>query len=163
MNLYYDVMDSPIGTLRLVATDTAVRRIRFPTERHPRADDFEGEHAPRKLVHVRRQLEEYFAGTRREFELELEPEGTHFQRRVWDALRGIAFGDTCSYLQLARAIGQPSAMRAVGAANGRNPIPIVIPCHRVIGSDGALVGFGGGLPIKSALLALEARQRGLFA
>ena len=109
------------------------------------------------------QLQEYFDGRRDVFELPLAPQGTPFQQRVWEALLSIPFGETCSYLDLARAIGQPSAMRAVGAANGRNPIPIVIPCHRVIGSNGALVGFGGGLDIKAALLALETKQRALFA
>jgi methylated-DNA-[protein]-cysteine S-methyltransferase len=161
--MFYDVMETPIGPLRLIADEAGLRRICFRTERHPRPDDTRGEHAPRKLAHVREQLEEYFAGERREFDLALNLIGTEFQCRVWRALCDIPFGETRSYLQQARAIGQPSAIRAVGAANGRNPIPIVIPCHRVIGSDGALVGFGGGLPIKSALLALEARQRELFA
>ena len=161
--MHYDVIDSPIGPLRLIADDAGLRRICFRTERHPRADDGDGVHAPEKLRHVRRQLEEYFAGERRSFDLLLNPVGTEFQRRVWNALCDIPFGETRSYLDQARAIGQPSAMRAVGAANGRNPIPIVIPCHRVIGRDGSLVGFGGGLEIKSALLALEARQRALFA
>jgi methylated-DNA-[protein]-cysteine S-methyltransferase len=161
--MYYDVMETPIGPLRLVVDEHGLRRIRFRSERHPREDDLHGEHAPKKLAHVRAQLEEYFAGERREFDLKLNPIGTEFQCRVWRALCDIPFGETRSYLQQARAIGQPSAIRAVGAANGRNPIPIVIPCHRVIGSDGSLVGFGGGLDIKSALLALETRQRGLFA
>lgn len=161
---YYDLVESPVGPLRLVADgDGRLCRIRFRSERHPRPDDLEGEHAPARLAFARVQLEEYFDGRRAAFELPLAPQGTDFQLRVWRALQAIAFGDTCSYLHLARAIGQPSAVRAVGAANGRNPIPIVIPCHRVIGSDGALVGFGGGLDIKSALLALETRQRGLFA
>lgn len=161
--MYFDVIETPIGPLRLVADDAGLRRICFRTERHPHPEDTGGEHAPKKLAAVRAQLEEYFAGERREFDLALNPIGTDFQRRVWRALCDIPFGETRSYLQQARAIGQPSAIRAVGAANGRNPIPIVIPCHRVIGSDGSLVGFGGGLPIKSALLALEARQRELFA
>ena len=161
--MFYDVMETPIGPLRLIVDESGLRRICFRTERHPQPDDLRGEHAPKKLAHVRGQLEEYFAGERREFDLALNPVGTEFQRRVWRALCDIPFGETRSYLQQARAIGQPSAIRAVGAANGRNPIPIVIPCHRVIGSDGSLVGFGGGLEIKSALLALETRQRELFA
>lgn len=161
--LYYDVMETPIGPLRLVADDAGLRRICFRIERHPRADDELGEHTPAKLHHARKQLEEYFAGERRHFDLVLNPIGTEFQRRAWRALCDIPFGETRSYLDQARAIGQPSAMRAVGAANGRNPLPIVIPCHRVIGSNGSLVGFGGGLEIKSALLALETRQRALFA
>ena len=161
--MYYDVIDSPIGPLRLVADDGGLRRICFRTERHARADDHDGVHAPEKLCEVRRQLDQYFAGKRRQFELALNPVGTDFQRRAWRVLCDIPFGETRSYLEQARALGQPNAMRAVGAANGRNPLPIVIPCHRVIGSNGSLVGFGGGLEIKSALLALEARQRALFA
>lgn len=107
------------------------------------------------LIRTRRQLDEYFSGQRHDFDLPLAPEGTAFQREVWQALCEIPFGQTWSYAQLARHIGRPKAMRAVGAANGRNPIPIIIPCHRVIGASGALVGFGGGLPAKVALLRLE--------
>src|SRR5687767_12590795 len=147
--MFYDVIDSPVGPLRLVADDTGLRRICFRTERHPRADDHDGVQAPEKLREVRRQLGEYFAGERRQFELQLNPVGTEFQRRAWRALCDIPYGETRSYLEQARALGQPNAMRAVGAANGRNPVPIVIPCHRVIGSNGALVGFGGGLEVKS--------------
>ena len=99
---------------------------------------------------------EYFAGTRRDFDLPLAPQGTAFQMQVWRMLATIPFGDTWSYRDLAHAIGKPDAMRAVGAANGRNPLPIVLPCHRVIGADGSLPGFGGGLPIREALLRLEA-------
>jgi methylated-DNA-[protein]-cysteine S-methyltransferase len=160
--VYYDLMDTPIGPLRLVAGEAGLRRICFRSERHPRADDMLGEHAPARLRHVREQLDEFFAGERRQFDLVLDPVGTPFQRRAWHALCDIPYGETRSYLDQARALGQPNAVRAVGAANGRNPLPIVIPCHRVIGRDGALVGFGGGLQVKSALLALEARQRGLF-
>lgn len=103
-----------------------------------------------------RQLHEYFAGQRQQFTLPLAPQGTKFQQTVWQALRTIPYGQTWSYGQLARQIGKPGASRAVGAANGRNPIPIIIPCHRVIGADGSLTGFGGGLPTKIALLQLEA-------
>src|SRR5690606_26909033 len=107
------------------------------------------------LLETRRQLEEYFAGTRRDFELPLSPQGTQFQRNVWRTLAAIPYGRTWSYRDLAQRIGRPSAMRAVGAANGRNPLPIVLPCHRVIGADGSLTGFGGGLPTKAFLLRLE--------
>lgn len=107
------------------------------------------------LARTRQQLDDYFAGTRRTFDLPLAPQGTAFQRRVWQALRDIPFGHTWSYQQLAQHIGNPKGMRAVGAANGRNPIPVIIPCHRVIGAHGALVGFGGGLPTKLALLQHE--------
>jgi O-6-methylguanine DNA methyltransferase len=102
-----------------------------------------------------RQLHEYFDGTRRDFDLPLAPEGTAFQCEVWRTLATIPYGQTWSYRDLAHAIGKPAAVRAVGAANGRNPLPIVLPCHRVIGADGSLTGFGGGLPIKAALLRLE--------
>ncbi len=106
-----------------------------------------------------RQLSEYFAGTRRVFELPLEPRGSSFQRRVWAQLERIPYGETTSYGALAQQLGAPRALRAVGAAHGANPLPIVIPCHRVIGANGSLTGFGGGLPIKRALLALEASAR----
>ena len=109
------------------------------------------------LGEARRQLTEYFAGARRAFDLPLAASGTPFQRRVWEALRRIPYGETISYGELARRIGKPTASRAVGAANGRNPIAIVVPCHRVIGADGTLIGYGGGLPVKEALLALERR------
>jgi methylated-DNA-[protein]-cysteine S-methyltransferase len=107
-----------------------------------------------------RQLKAYFAGTLRQFDLPLAPAGTPFQQTVWQALREIPYGETVSYGQLARGIGRPAAVRAVGAANGRNPLAIVVPCHRVIGSDGRLVGYGGGLPAKSMLLELERRVVG---
>ncbi|HEY8022769.1 MAG TPA: methylated-DNA--[protein]-cysteine S-methyltransferase [Thermoanaerobaculia bacterium] len=107
------------------------------------------------LAIVAAQLAEYFAGRRRDFDLELDPPGTPFQRQVWGELARIPYGATVSYGELARRVGRPNASRAVGAANGANPIPIVLPCHRVIGSDGSLTGYGGGLPIKRALLSLE--------
>jgi methylated-DNA-[protein]-cysteine S-methyltransferase len=110
----------------------------------------------RALAPLRLQLEEYFAGERREFELELAPSGTPFQLEVWRALRAIPYGETASYGEIAAAVGQPGAARAVGGANNRNPIAIVIPCHRVIGASGSLTGYGGGLPRKQRLLALEA-------
>jgi methylated-DNA-[protein]-cysteine S-methyltransferase len=105
-----------------------------------------------------KQLREYFAGRRAEFDLPLAPEGTEFQRTVWRNLQDIPYGETISYGELAKRVGNPKASRAVGAANGQNPIPIVIPCHRVIGANGKLTGFGGGLPTKEALLALETKQ-----
>jgi methylated-DNA-[protein]-cysteine S-methyltransferase len=111
---------------------------------------------------VMRQLEAYFAGERLEFDLPLAPEGTEFQRRVWKALAEIPYGETRSYGELARSIGKPAAVRAVGAANGRNPIGIIVPCHRVIGSSGKLVGYGGGLPMKQMLLDLEAEYAERF-
>jgi methylated-DNA-[protein]-cysteine S-methyltransferase len=107
------------------------------------------------ILEAERQLAEYFAGRRQRFTLPLDPSGTAFQRDVWDALRTIPFGETRSYAQIARQIGHPRAVRAVGAANGRNPLSIVVPCHRVVGSTGALTGFAGGLDVKARLLALE--------
>lgn len=153
MTYFTSTLSSCIGEL-VVFVDAAGRlaRIDFPVSERgalPTRRD------PARCAHVVAQLGEYFAGARRSFDLELAPHGTPFQLRVWQALREIPYGQTISYAELARRIGQPSAMRAVGAANGRNPIPIVVPCHRVIGKDGGLTGFGGGLPCKQALLALE--------
>lgn len=161
--LFCDTMDSPVGRLRLVADAEGLRRICFERDRHPRPEDEQGEHAPARLAEAKRQLQEYFAGTRQQFDLPLRPRGTTFQLHVWQALRGIPFGDTISYAQLAQRIGNPNAVRAVGGANGRNPLPIVVPCHRVIGADGSLTGFGGGVENKQTLLRLEARARDLFA
>jgi methylated-DNA-[protein]-cysteine S-methyltransferase len=156
---------SPVGTLTLAATDDGLHAIEFPRNRHPanRAGWTEGQHSVLDLA--ARQLDEYFAATRRAFDLPLAPRGTDFQRKVWLTLAGIAYGETVSYAQLAQRVGKPTAMRAVGAANGRNPLPIVLPCHRVIGADGSLTGFGGGLPTKQFLLELEgalARADDLF-
>lgn len=161
-------VDSPVGPLLLAASDDALVAIEFHRNRHPvkrHANWREGDNAV--LRRVQRQLDEYFAGIRRSFDVPLAPQGTPFQREVWNALARIPYGDTWSYRDVAVSIGKPDAVRAVGAANGRNPIPIVLPCHRVIGSDGALTGFGGGLPTKAFLLRLEGalpRQAGdLFA
>jgi methylated-DNA-[protein]-cysteine S-methyltransferase len=156
---------SPVGTLTLAATDDGLHAIEFPRNRHAanRAGWTEGQHPVLDLAAC--QLDEYFAATRRAFDLPLAPRGTDFQRTVWLALAGIAYGETVSYAQLAQRVGKPTAMRAVGAANGRNPLPIVLPCHRVIGADGSLTGFGGGLPTKQFLLELEgalARAGDLF-
>ena len=147
---------SPVGPLLLVASDTHLRAIWFSTPRHPLPRDIElSEGDNQVLRETRAQLDAYFAGSRRVFELPLQPVGTAFQREVWSMLERIPYGETWSYGELARRIGKPAAMRAVGAANGRNPIPIVVPCHRVIGADGSLTGFGGGLPTKQFLLQLE--------
>src|SRR5690606_14915845 len=147
---------SPVGPLLLAASDAGLHAIGFDAQRHPLRRDArwrEGEHPILRLA--ARQLDEYFAGARRSFELPLHAVGTAFQRTVWEALATIAYGQTLSYAQLAARVGRPSAVRAVGAANGRNPLPIVLPCHRVIGADGSLTGFGGGLPAKRFLLAHE--------
>jgi methylated-DNA-[protein]-cysteine S-methyltransferase len=148
--------DSPVGRLLLAADDEALRLIEFASPRHPMARTHawkEGDSAI--LREARAQLGEYFDGRRREFDLPLGPRGTDFQRTVWFALAKIGYGETISYAQLAARVGKASAMRAVGAANGRNPLPIVLPCHRVIGSNGSLPGFGGGLPTKQFLRELE--------
>jgi len=159
-------IDSPVGPLMLAAGDDGLRHIEFRENRHPaNRSDWHGGDSP-VLQAAEAQLREYFAGERRAFDLPLAPRGTPFQLQVWQALAGIPYGSTVSYAQLAQAVGNPEAMRAVGAANGRNPLPIVLPCHRVIGADGALVGFGGGLPVKHQLLRLEGalpgEQGGLF-
>jgi methylated-DNA-[protein]-cysteine S-methyltransferase len=163
--VWYDDIPPPIGQLRLVADTHGLREVWFETGRHQKAPAAHWVRDAGRLAFARRQLDEYFAGTRQVFELPLHPVGTPFQLAVWRALAKIPYGTTTSYGEMARRIGQPQAVRAVGAANGRNPLPIVLPCHRVIGSDGSLTGFGGGLPTKRFLLAMEDRYaRGdLFA
>lgn len=158
--LYYTRMDSPVGDLILGGDATALRYVGFQAGPRAMAPAPEWEPAEAPFREAVRQLRAYFAGRLRTFDLPLAPRGTPFQLAVWQALRGIAYGDTCSYGELAARIGRPTASRAVGAANGRNPLPIIVPCHRVVGSDGALTGFGGGLPIKQALLELEQRHAG---
>ena len=168
MTYQYKLMPSPVGELTLVARDGKLSAILWEVERANRVrlgELIEANDSP-VLRETERQLKEYFAGTRNQFELELDFAGTDFQKKVWQALLTIPFGETRSYSQIAEQIGSPKAVRAVGAANGRNPLPIVLPCHRVIGADGALVGFGGGLPVKQQLLRLEGalpgEQGGLF-
>ncbi|QDH71731.1 methylated-DNA--[protein]-cysteine S-methyltransferase [Lysobacter alkalisoli] len=154
--IFHRILPSPVGPLRLAASDAGVHAIEFHAQRHPVPRDArwqEGDHP--LLEQVATQLDEYFSNQRTVFDLPLAPQGTEFQRAVWFALAAIPFGETVSYAQLAARIGKPAAVRAVGAANGRNPIPIVLPCHRVIGADGSLTGFGGGLPTKQFLLELE--------
>jgi methylated-DNA-[protein]-cysteine S-methyltransferase len=159
-------IDSPIGPLMLAADDIGLRHIEFRDNSHPtdRRDWHGGHHDILQATEA--QLGEYFAGQRRAFDLPLAPQGTPFQLQVWDELARIPFGATISYAQLAQRIGNPAGTRAVGAANGRNPLPIVLPCHRVIGADGTMTGFGGGVPVKEFLLRLEgalpAEQAGLF-
>ena len=156
---FFTEFPSPIGTLELRGTETALTGVFMEGHRHetPRPDGAVRDAEP--LREARRQLEEYFAGGRREFSLALEPAGTDFQRRVWQGLRAIPYGATMSYGELARRIGNPRAVRAVGLANGANPISIIVPCHRVIGADGSLTGYGGGLERKRFLLALERGSR----
>jgi methylated-DNA-[protein]-cysteine S-methyltransferase len=147
---------SPIGDLLLVASEEGLLEVHFHgTSDAPRDD--------KRLAPVIRQLDEYFAGDRKTFDIELAPRGTPFQLDVWHELQRIPYGETRSYSQVAQSIGRPTATRAVGAANGANPIPIIIPCHRVIGSRGSLTGFGGGLDVKRTLLNLEAGVAACFS
>jgi methylated-DNA-[protein]-cysteine S-methyltransferase len=153
-------MKSPVGPLLLMADDHGLRAIHFMNSNKSSQRTPADENA--LLREVIRQLSAYFAGKTESFDLPLAPEGTPFQLNVWHHLGEIPYGETISYGELARRIGNPNASRAVGLANGSNPIPIVIPCHRVIGSNGKLTGYGGGLPIKEKLLALERRQMTLL-
>ena len=159
MTLFYKEMDSPVGKLKLVASANGLAAVLWEQERPNRVKLDIMNLAPHHpiLVETERQLTEYFLGTRTKFDLPLEAQGSEFQKKVWQALREIPFGTTRSYLDLAKALGSAKAIRAVGAANGKNPLSIVVPCHRVIGAHGALTGFAGGLEAKAKLLALEAR------
>ena len=157
MALLYMWIESPVGPLRLVGGDTGLAGILWEKQDPAESGfvlDRENDRHP-VLRQAARELREYFGGERREFSVKLEFTGTEFQNKVWRALQSIPFGETRSYGQLAAQIGAPKASRAVGAANGRNPIPIILPCHRVIGSSGSLTGFCGGLPMKKQLLAHE--------
>jgi methylated-DNA-[protein]-cysteine S-methyltransferase len=160
MLLYTTTMASLVGTLTLAASDAGLVAVLWEDDRPGRVvlGETQAGDAHPVLRVAATQLAEYFAGTRTAFDLPLAPRGTAFQRAVWDALLIIPYGETRSYGALAAQIGRPSAARAVGAANGRNPLSIVVPCHRVIGSAGALTGFAGGLPAKERLLALERRS-----
>lgn len=161
--MFYSYMDSPVGRLLIAGEKDVLKVIGFSTGGKARGADAEWERFDEPFRGVKKQLAEYFAGDRQHFDLALAPQATPFQSKVLEALRGIPYGETRSYLDVAVAIGNPKAVRAVGAANGHNPIPIVIPCHRVLGSDGSLTGFGGGLDTKRFLLDLERRYSGLFS
>jgi len=160
--MYYCYLESPLGDLLLAGDEDALSLVGFPQGkmRHDPEPDWIYNEKP--FATVRQQLQEYFAGERKDFDLPLNVTGTEFQVQVLEELQRIPYGETTSYGDIANRIGRPKAMRAVGAANGRNPIPIIIPCHRVIGSGGALTGFGGGLDTKEALLRLEAENSGLL-
>ena len=148
------ILDSPIGPLSVLEDDGVIVEIHFGVKSGGRAAALQSA--------VAQQLREYFLGDRKTFELPILPRGTPFQLAVWDALQRIPYGETRSYAQIAQEIGRPNAVRAVGAANGANPIPIIVPCHRVIGSNGSLTGFGGGLGVKRRLLELERGERRLI-
>ena len=154
----YVVVDSPIGPLTIVAKCAAIVALYMDAQRHapgPEAFGFAGDVTDEPFATAASQLADYFAGHRTEFDLPLAPSGTQFQRKVWAGLCAIPYGQTVSYGELARRVGSPAASRAVGLANGKNPIAIVVPCHRVIGADGSMTGYGGGLDRKRFLLALE--------
>jgi methylated-DNA-[protein]-cysteine S-methyltransferase len=157
MSIYFAYYDSPLGQILLTASESALTGLHFVGEKYyPGVSaTWINDDGVAILKATTKQLDEYFAGSRTSFDLALAPDGTEFQRKVWRALTQLGFGETLSYAQLAQRIGQPKAVRAVGAANGRNPISIVVPCHRVIGADGSLTGYAGGLARKQALLRLE--------
>jgi methylated-DNA-[protein]-cysteine S-methyltransferase len=160
--LFYTWYESPVGRLLLVGSYAGLKFVSFSYGKH--AVSISPEWAEERAVFdgAIAQLDEYFSGRSKAFDLALSPDGTPFQKQVWSALQTIPYGETISYKELAQRIGKPKAVRAVGAANGANPIPIIIPCHRVIGNDGSLTGFGGGLPLKKRLLELESRQLALL-
>ena len=154
--ILYTTFDSPIGELLAVGDERSLTKLHMQDSRRPTRVGADWERDDGRFAALREQLGEYFAGERREFDLELELRGSEFERRVWDALREIPYGETRAYGEIAIAIGAPGQARAVGAANGRNPIAVVVPCHRVIGADGSLTGYAGGLERKRLLLDLEA-------
>jgi methylated-DNA-[protein]-cysteine S-methyltransferase len=164
MSLSCKTIESPVGKLKLVASDKGLVAVLWQNDRPSRVsigEMIENDQHP-ILLKAEKQLGEYFAGKRKEFSIPLDMRGTTFQKNVWEALLAIPFGETRSYGQLAKQLGNPNATRAVGAANGRNPISIIVPCHRVIGSTGKLTGFGGGLETKAHLLNLEEKSGTLF-
>jgi len=160
--VYYTRFDSPAGPLLLAGDAKGLRRVSFESSKRSAPPPADWKQNRAAFGEVIRQLKAYFRGELKEFDVPLAMEGTEFQLRVWHELRAIPYGETISYAQLAGRIGNPRAVRAVGLANGSNPIPIIVPCHRVIGSDGSLTGFGGGLPTKKMLLELESKQLSLL-
>jgi methylated-DNA-[protein]-cysteine S-methyltransferase len=158
---WYTCLDTPIGSIRMTSDGTSLTGIYLEGDRPGRATlaDIQRRDDAPPFVRAKEQLSAYFRGELTQFDLPLAPEGTTFQRKVWEELRRIPYGRTVSYGEVARRLGRPNACRAVGLANRRNPIPIVVPCHRVIGADGSLTGYGGGLACKRTLLDLEARAK----
>ncbi|HXR58604.1 MAG TPA: methylated-DNA--[protein]-cysteine S-methyltransferase [Burkholderiales bacterium] len=161
---YYDTFDSPWGGMLIAASNQGISGIYFSRQKYHPKRGKEWQHAPGNahLKRAKKQLGEYFAGKRKSFDLELDPAGSPFQKRVWKAIAGVPYGETISYGELAQRAGFPEGARAAGAATGRNPISIVVPCHRIVGSSGKLTGYAGGLDKKRALLALESGERELF-
>ena len=160
--VFYTTFESPVGALLLAGDSNGLRLVSFESSKHAAPPQADWKEDKASFAEVIRQLQAYFRSELREFDVPLALEGTQFQLRVWNTLREIPYGETISYLQLAERIGNPKAVRAVGLANGSNPIPIIVPCHRVIGSDGSLTGFGGGLSTKKMLLELESKQLSLL-
>jgi methylated-DNA-[protein]-cysteine S-methyltransferase len=154
--MIYTTFDTPIGELLLAGDGRALQRLSMQSAPRPVAIDPRWQRDDRPFAGAREQLEQYFDGARREFDVELDLVGNPFELRVWDALLEIPYGETASYGQIAAALGEPAAARAVGLANARNPVALIVPCHRVIGADGSLTGYGGGLERKQFLLDLEA-------
>ena len=161
--MFYDPIDSPIGRILLAGDGDALAFIGLPESRHPFAIPTDWQRDARRFDAARTQFAAFFDGTLQTFSLALAPRGTAFQLRVWEALMTIPYGETISYVELARRIGQPTASRAVGLANGANPLSIIVPCHRVIGANGSLTGYGGGLDAKRFLLEHERRHAGVPA
>ena len=155
--IYYDYLQTPVGKLLLALDGQGLRHIHFETGRHTLEPGEDWEPGPGALHEARAQLKAYFAGTLTQFDLPLAPQGTEFQQQVWLELLRIPYATTTTYGEIARRLGDTLATRAVGSANGRNPLPIVVPCHRVVGANGDLTGFGGGLPVKRFLLDHEQR------
>jgi methylated-DNA-[protein]-cysteine S-methyltransferase len=154
--IHYSLMDSPVGTLLLAASDRGLRCLQFHRGELPApAKNEVWVESPSHLRRYQDQILAYFRGELRDFDFELDLVGTDFQKKCWNALRAIPYGQTCSYAELARKVGRPTAFRAVGQANHRNPVAIIVPCHRVIGANGTLTGYGGGLEVKEKLLLLE--------
>jgi methylated-DNA-[protein]-cysteine S-methyltransferase len=162
MEYFFKEMESPVGRLKIVASDKGLAAILWENDNpnRIRIRTYTENHTHPVLLEVEQQLQEYFAGKRTSFSLPLDPVGTEFQHEVWNILSGIPYGETMTYAGIAKQMGNPKAVRAVGAANGRNPISIVVPCHRAIGSSGELTGFAGGLEAKATLLSLEGVKRG---
>ena len=156
--VYYDTLDSPFGPIRMAADVTGLRRVIFLKGKGSVPQQAGWIREPGRLALVREQLEAYFAGQLKVFDLALAPKGTPFQERVWKALRDVPYGETASYGEIAVAVDNPRACRAVGLANGKNPIAIIIPCHRIIGASGHLTGYGSGLDIKAGLLKMEGHR-----
>lgn len=155
MTTYFKTMHSPVGVLKLSSDDWQLKSISFDSEYIESEFD-----APDILLIAQQQLEAYFSGNRQQFDLPIDPEGTEFQRRVWEQVAGVCYGLTRSYVEIARTLGSENFSRAVGMANGRNPLPIIIPCHRIIGHNGKLTGYAGGLDRKKWLLLHERQWSG---